>query len=130
MYSLGDDIGKLILRLMLGILMLFHGVPKLIGGIDPIRGMLAGAGLPEVLAWGVYVGEVLAPVMLIIGFYARWGAVLIVINMLFAIFLAHSHEIFALTERGAWAIELQGFFLFTALALVFTGPGGLSINRR
>ncbi len=129
MYSLGDDIGKLILRLMLGVLMLFHGVPKLIHGIDGIRGMLAGAGLPEILAYGVYVGELLAPVMLIIGFYARWGAGLIVVNMLFAIFLAHPHEIFLLTERGAWALELQGFFLLTALALVFTGPGGLSINR-
>ncbi len=130
MYSLTDDIGKLILRLMLGVLMLFHGVPKLVGGLDGIRSMLAGAGLPEILAYGVYVGEVLAPVLLIIGFYARWGAALIVVNMLFAIFLAHPHEVFMLTERGAWALELQGFFLFTALALAFTGPGGFGINRR
>jgi putative oxidoreductase len=35
-----------------------------------------------------------------------------------------------LTESGAWALELQAFFLFTALALVFMGPGRFSINRR
>ncbi|MCC5812627.1 MAG: DoxX family protein [Ectothiorhodospiraceae bacterium] len=130
MQSLNDDVGKLILRLTLGILMLFHGIPKILGGVAGIKGMLAGAGLPEFIAYGVYVGEVLAPILIIIGFYARWGALLVVINMIFAIFLAHSHELFALNQHGAWALELQGFFLFTALALMFTGPGGIGLNRR
>lgn len=124
-----DDVGKLLLRLTLGLLMLPHGIAKLIGGVGGIQGMLAGAGLPEFLAFGAYIGEVIAPLMIIAGWYCGIGALLIIINMLFAIFLAHSHEIFMLTETGGWAIELQAFFLFTAVVLLFTGPGRIGMNR-
>ncbi len=126
---MADDAGKLILRLTLGILMLLHGIAKISGGVDGLEKMVAGAGLPSVLAYGVYVGEVLAPLLVIFGFYARFGAAIIVVNMLFAIFLAHRTDLFLLTRTGGWALELQGFFLFTALALVFMGPGRYGINR-
>lgn len=128
--SSGNDIGKLILRLTLGILILLHGIDKLMHGVGPIQGMVTGAGLPAFFAYGVYLGEVLGPVLLILGFYARIGAVLIALNMIVAIGLAHSGEIFALNIHGAWAIELQGMFLFTAVALAIMGPGGIGINRR
>jgi putative oxidoreductase len=126
---MADDAGKLILRLTLGILMLLHGIAKISGGVDGLEKMVAGAGLPSVLAYGVYVGEVLAPLLVIFGFYARFGAAIIVVNMLFAIFLAHRADLFLLTRSGGWALELQGFFLFTALALVFMRPGRFGINR-
>ena len=125
-----DDIGKLILRLTLGLLILFHGVAKLISGVDPIAGMLQGAGLPAFMAYGVLIGEVVAPILLIIGFYARVGAAVIAINMVFAILLAHAGEIFTLGPQGGWQLELQGMFLFTAVALVFTGPGAIAVNQR
>lgn len=117
------DIGKLILRLTLGILMLFHGVAKLSSGVAGIKGMLAGVGLPEFIAYGVFVGEIIAPLMLMIGFYSRVGAALIIVNMLFAIGLAHTGDIFALTGHGGWALELQAFFMLNAVALIFLGPG-------
>jgi putative oxidoreductase len=127
---MADDAGKLILRLTLGILILLHGIAKISGGVSGVEKMLAGAGLPSVLAFGVYVGEVLAPLLVILGFYARFGAAIIVVNMLFAILLAHRADLFLMTRTGGWALELQGFFLFTALALAFMGPGRLGINRR
>ncbi len=127
---MGDDIGKLIVRIMLGVLILLHGFAKLSNGVSGIEGMLQGMGLPATLAFGVYIGEVLAPILVLIGLYARVGAGLIVVNMLFAILLAHSNEIFVLGKQGGWTLELQGMFLFTALALVFMGPGKYSINRR
>ena len=126
---MADDAGKLILRLTLGILMLLHGIAKIFGGVDGLEKMVAGAGLPSVLAYGVYVGEVLAPLLVIFGFFSRFGAAIIVVNMLFAIFLAHRADLFLLTRSGGWALELQGFFLFTALALVFMRPGRFAINR-
>ncbi|MGH8727266.1 MAG: DoxX family protein [Burkholderiales bacterium] len=127
---MGDDAGKLILRITLGVLILLHGIGKLTKGVSGIEGMLQGIGLPAFFAFGAYVGEVLAPILVLIGFYARVGAALIVANMLFAILLAHSQEVFTLTKNGGWALELQGMFLFTALALAFMGPGRYSINRR
>lgn len=125
-----NDTGKLVLRLTLGILILLHGIAKLTNGIAPIEGMVTGMGMPAIIAYGVYAGEILGPVLLIVGFYARIGAALIAINMLVAIALAHSNEIASLGPTGGWALELQGMFLFTAIALMLMGPGRLGINQR
>ncbi|MBS3800320.1 MAG: DoxX family protein [Thioalkalivibrio sp.] len=129
MASTLDDTGKLVLRLTLGILILLHGVAKVTGGISGIEAMVTSAGLPAALAYGVYVGEILAPILLILGLYARVGAVLIAINMIFAIAFAHTDELLQLTRHGGWALELQGMFLFAAIALALSGPGRFGINR-
>ena len=124
------DMGKLILRLALGLLILLHGIGKLKGGVAPIEQMLTAHGLPAFLAWGALVGEVLGPILLIVGFYARIGAVLIAINMLTAFALVHVAQLGQLNEQGGWALELQGMFLFTAIALALLGPGRYSVNGR
>lgn len=127
---MSDDAGKLILRLTLGVLMLFHGYAKITKGIGGIETSVVGLGLPAWVAYGVYVGEVLAPLLLIAGFYARVGGALIVINMLFAITLSHSKQLFDIGRTGGWALELQGFFLLTGLVVLLIGPGRFGINRR
>lgn len=127
-----NDAGKLILRLTVAGLMLFHGVHKLVGLPDSIGwmgGALANYHLPAFIAYGVLIGEVIAPLMILFGYFARIGALLVVANMAFAILLAHTAQFFTLNGQGGWALELQGFYLLTALALVFLGPGKYSINR-
>ena len=123
--SLNDDTGKLVLRLTVAGLMLFHGVAKILhpGSLDFIGGMLGGYGLPAILAYGVYVGEVVAPLMVIVGYRARVGALLMAVNMLFAIVLAHSGDLFSMSEHGGWSVELQMFYLLTAIAVMFLGSG-------
>ena len=96
------------------------------GGIST---SLISAGLPGWVAYGVYIGEVFAPLLLIFGFYARVGGLLIMTNMMFAIFLSHSSQLFDLGKSGGWALELQGFFLLTGLVVALIGPGRFSINR-
>ena len=120
-----EEFGKLLLRLGVGSLMLFHGYSKLMnpGSLDWIGGTLAGNGLPSVLAYGVYVGEVLAPLMIIVGLYARLGGWLVVVNMLFALGLAHSGEFLSLGEHGGWALEVQGFYLLGGLVVAMLGSG-------
>lgn len=125
-----DKTGKFILRVVLGVIVLLHGIGKLQGGIAPIAGMVTANGLPAWVAYGVYAGEVIGPLLLIAGFYARVGAALIAVNMLFALFLAHRGEVFALTPHGAWAIETQALMLFGAIALVLMGPGKPSFNEK
>ena len=125
-----QDLGKFVLRVTLGLLVLLHGIAKITGGIDPIVGMVQGAGLPGFLAYGAYVGEVIAPILLIIGFQTRLAAILVAVNMLFAIGLAHRAEVFALNAGGGWAIELQGMFLFTAIAIALLGAGRFSLDRK
>jgi len=125
-----EDAGKLILRLTVGVLLLLHGVAKISTGVGGISGMLTGAGLPAELAYGVYIGEILAPLLVILGLYARIGALIIVVNMLFAIGLVHMKDLYVLTKTGGWGIELQAFFLLTALVVALIGPGRYAVNRR
>jgi putative oxidoreductase len=125
-----EDSGLLLLRLTLGVLILLHGLAKLTGDIGGIQGMLQQIGLPAALAYGVYIGEIIAPLLLIAGWFARVAAGVIAINMVFALLLAHRGEFFTLTQQGGWALELQGMFLLTAVALALTGPGNFSINQR
>lgn len=127
---MNESVGKLILRIALGSMILLHGIAKLTGGIGGITGMVTSAGLPSFFAYGVYIGEVVAPLMILLGWYSRIGAAIIAINMLVAIGLAHRGELFVLGQSGGWAIELQGMFLFTAISLALLGPGRFSINQR
>ena len=125
-----QDFGKLVLRLVLGALILLHGISKLKNGLGPIEGMVVAHGLPGFVAYGALVGEVVAPLMLLFGVYARIGAVLIAINMLFAFAMVHMAQLGQLNEQGGWALELQGMFLFTAIAIALLGPGRYAINSR
>lgn len=125
-----NDFARFLLRIALGALVLLHGIAKLRGGMGYIEETVVAHGLPGVLAYGVLLGEVLGPLMLLLGLYARAGAALIAINMLFAIGLVHRAELFTLGQSGGWALELQGMFLFTAIALALLGPGRFSLNDK
>src|SRR5690606_35879675 len=107
-----DDLGKLVLRLALGILLLLHGVAKLLNGIGPIEGMLVARGMPAFFAWAVYLGEVAAPLLLIFGLYTRLGGLLVLLNMVVAVLLVHTGHFFELGNSGGWRLELQALYLF------------------
>jgi len=121
---------RLLLRVTLGVLILLHGIAKLQDGVGGIEGMLVARGLPAELAYAVFIGEVLGPLMLIVGFHARIGAVLVAINMVVAIVLVHMRQLASLNEQGGWAIELQAIYLVSAIALALSGPGRFGINGR
>ncbi|MEQ5835960.1 DoxX family protein [Marinobacter sp. R17] len=122
------DLGKLIVRLTLGGLILFHGIAKLFHGVGFVESQLASHGLPTVLAYGVYIGEILAPLMVILGYHTRIGAMIIVVNMIVAFALVHMGQLLTLSQSGGWALELQGFYLFIALGVVFLGPGRYKLH--
>ncbi len=121
----GDAAGKLILRLTVGILILFHGVSKILHPdvLDMISKQLATAGLPAVVAYGVYFGEVVAPLMIVFGIFARIGGLIVTVNMIFAIWLVHTSQLLTMSKTGGWALELQGFYLLCGLAIFFLGSG-------
>ena len=128
---MNESTGKLVLRITLGVLVLLHGISKLRGGIGWLDGTLEAAGLPAFLKYGVYVGEVLAPLAVLAGWYARIGAWLIAVNMLFALGLAHGAELFQINpESGGLKLELQYMFFFSAIALALIGPGRYAVNQK
>lgn len=128
--SFGDAFGKLVLRLTVGGLILMHGLHKVLhpDSLTFINNQLTAADLPALLSYGVYVGEVLAPLMIIFGVLARLGGLLVMVNMIFAIALAHSGQLLALTQHGGWALELQAFFLFGGLAIFALGSGRFALS--
>ncbi|TNF02830.1 MAG: DoxX family protein [Gammaproteobacteria bacterium] len=125
-----QSLATLILRLGLGVMILLHGVAKIMhpGTLDFIGGKLSNFGLPGELAYLVYLGEILAPLMVIFGYFNRLGAIFIIGNMLAAIILVHSSEVFSLTDHGGWAIELQGMFLLAAVAVALLGTGKYALR--
>jgi len=126
---MADNIGKLVLRFMLGGMMLFHGIDKALHGIAFIKGIMRVHGLPEALAYGVYVGEILAPLFLILGWKSRFWAGVMVVNMAVAIYFTQAGSLFKLGTHGAWAVEVPMFYMLSALAIVFLGSGKYAIIR-
>jgi putative oxidoreductase len=124
-----QSVGKLLLRLMVGGLLLFHGVDKILHGIGFIENMMRMQGLPEQVAFGVYIGEVLAPVMLLLGWRSRWWAGIIALNMAAAIYLVHLKSILTLGAHGSWALETPVLFLMSALAITFLGSGKYALTK-
>lgn len=123
-----DDLGKLLLRGVLAALILVHGLSKLIGGAGFITALVAKAGLPPALGYLVYVGEVLAPLLVLLGIWTRIGAAIMAINFVVAVLLVHTAQLLSLNKTGGWALELQGMYLFAAIAVVLLGAGRYSLG--
>jgi len=127
--STNDDLGKLITRLTCSILMLVHGYSFLMGD----RAMVARVqsyDLPEIVAWGgAIMGELVGPALMALGIYSRIGALLVMVFMITAIGMSHHDHIFEFAPRGGGLyIELQLFFLLTALATFTMGAGRIGMN--
>jgi putative oxidoreductase len=124
-----NDIGKLLLRISLGVLILFHGIHKLIHGLSGVKSMLISAGWPEFLAYGVYVGELIVPIFIILGLYARVASLVLAFNMFLAIYLAYGFS-FSIGKYGALSIETPLLYLIMAIMVFLFGSGKYSVNAK
>lgn len=126
-----EDIALLLLRVTLALNLLLHGIAKIVHpeSLGWIGDQLSSRGLPAFLSYGVFMGELVAPALILVGLFTRPAAALVVVNMIFALFLAHSGELFSLNETGGWAIELQSFYLMVAVVLMITGAGRFGVVK-
>jgi len=122
-----SDIGVLILRVTVGGLLLFHGIHKIQSGLEEQMGLLAAKGIPTFFMYFVYVSEVLAPVLIVLGIFTRLAAASIVGTLVVVLYVA-PFPLMALGPHGEWAIELQILYLMVPLALFFIGPGRFSAH--
>ena len=125
-----NDIAKLLLRLTVGVMVLFHGVDKIINGISGIKHLTTNAGLPEFLAYGIYVGEIVVPILIILGVYARVASLVLAFNMLVAIFLAYGGSLFTLGKHGAPSFELPFLYLIMSVVIFMIGSGKYAVNSK
>ena len=124
-----EDLGKFLLRLAVGGLMLFHGVHKLIDGVDGIAGMLTAQGLPGFIAYGVLVGEVVAPCLIILGIATRPAALVLAFTMVVAWLMVGTGKTWLLDKTGAWASENLMNFFIGALAGACLGAGRYAFGK-
>lgn len=129
--SHSEDIGKFLLRLTVALLMLFHGVGK-IGDLTGVMAILGKNGFPVFWAYFIYVGEVIAPLMLLIGYRIKVASLIMSFTILAASLLVFSDKFFTLGKHGAYALEVQAFYIFVGISIFFLGNDRfcLSINRK
>ena len=124
------DVALLLLRVAIAVVVFFHGIFKLRHGVAWIGGPLGKVGLPAWLAYGTYVAEVLAPVLLMFGILARWAALAIAVDMLMAIVLVLRPRVFMINKSGGgWGIELEALIGLCALAIAIAGSGRFAVLR-
>jgi len=123
MNSKNTDSGLLILRISIGGLMLFHGVSKILHGISFLTDNMG------VVGYAVYIGEVLAPLAILLGWRTKIASVIFAINCIVAVAVAHSGEIFSISDHGGYALELLMLYLLGSIALIFTGAGRYAVSH-
>ena len=132
-----EDMGMLIVRLTLGIVMFPHGAQKLLGwfggaGFAGTLQAMTGMGLPAVVVFLVILCEFFGSIALITGFLGRVGAFGILCVMVGAIVMAHWPNGFFMNWFGNQKGEGYEYHLLAiglALAILVKGSGSLSIDR-
>jgi putative oxidoreductase len=118
------DIGLAILRIAPSSLMLTHGIPKLqkmLGGDFAFANPLGIGEAPSLFL--TVIGEVICPILIILGYKTRWAAVPAAITMFVAAFVVHASDPIDVKEKAF-------LYLFAFVAVIFTGPGSFSIDRK
>jgi putative oxidoreductase len=77
-----EDLGKLLIRIAVAGIVLFHGWAKLMHGVEWIKQPLGLFGLPGFLAYWTYIGEIIPPVLIILGYRTRPAALVVACDVL------------------------------------------------
>ncbi|MGB8704864.1 MAG: DoxX family protein [Gillisia sp.] len=116
--------GLLILRIGIALLMLTHGIPKLLLLLsgDEIHFLdFLGLGASVSLALAVF-AEVVCAILLFLGLATRWASIPLIVTMLVAIFKAHGADPFNIKE-------LAVVYLLIFLTLLVAGGGKYSLQQ-
>lgn len=130
MTSFQENLAKLILRVTVSALILLH-TWAVVNGEEAIRDTLVRWNLPVELAWTAVIFEGIAPIMVILGLYARLGALMMTFWMVMAFALAHidTGHIYELAANGVgWRVEGPFFFLALSLVVYLQGAGRFGLN--
>jgi putative oxidoreductase len=133
-----DDVGMLIVRLALGIVIFPHGAQKLVGWFGghgfaaTMEFFTSQMGLPAAIVLLVIIAEFFGSLSLITGFLGRVGAFGVLCVMLGAIFMVHLPNGFFMnwygTQKGE-GFEYHLLAIGMAIAVMVKGSGRFSIDR-
>lgn len=116
------DFASLLLRISLGLLMLSHGIPKLMNLMngDMQFGDPIGIGIPASLTLTVF-AEVFCSLLLLFGLWTRLALIPLIFTMIVAVFIVHIND-----DLGTK--ELAFMYLFGYCALFLLGNGKYAID--
>ena len=121
--------GVAVLRVMVGLIFLAHGVQKLFGeGFGGVAGMMGGLGIPApaLAAVVLVLVELLGGVALILGLFTRLAAVPLAFSMLVATVLVHLPNGFFSSSGG---VEFTLLLTVACVALAMTGSDEAALDR-
>ena len=129
--GINPELGLAILRIVLGVIFVAHGWPK-IAGVDGTAAFLGGLGIPAPLiaAWALTVLELGGGILLLVGFLVTPVALLLTAHMLLGIVLVHAAHGFYVLDGGTLGIEFNLLLAASLMMLVFGGPGLASLDSR
>jgi len=129
--GLNPGLGLALLRLVVGIVFLGHGGPKLAGGIGETAGALASAGVPAstLAAWTIGVLETAGGALVLVGLFVGPLASLLTLDVLLGSLVAALPHGFRATGTGtAW--ETPALLAAATLTLALAGPGRWALQDR
>jgi putative oxidoreductase len=122
--AIKNDIALAILRIAPSIMLLTHGIPKLqkilAGNLEFADPLGLGPAPSLILA---VIGEVVCPILIILGIRTRWAAIPIIIMMFVAGLIHHGNDGFPTKEK---ALLYLTFFIVIWLL----GPGKYSVDKK
>lgn len=123
---LNPPLAHFILRVVLGALFVAHGYPKLFKNFSGVAGWFDSIGLKPGKFWALVAGSVefFGGLLLILGAWVQLVGILLAVMMLVAMWKAKWGRV-GLTDQGGWELDL--IYLVAALALVMMGGGMYSI---
>lgn len=118
-----NNLALLVLRIGASAMMLTHGIPKIerlfnspIEFPDPLG---IGALFSLILT---IIGEVIAPILIIIGLKSRFASIVVLITMLVAAFVVHANDSFGQKEKAL-------LYALCFIVIFLAGPGKFSIDK-
>lgn len=130
--GMNPELGLAILRVVLGVVFIAHGIPKLSGGIEETAGFFEMLNIPAplVTAWFIALLETLGGLMLLVGFFVTPVSLLLSIHMFVGIILVHAENGFYVVGEGQGGIAFNLLLIASLLAMIFCGPGLAAIDNR
>jgi putative oxidoreductase len=128
-----NDAVFLVARAMLALIFLVSGFGKLMA-VAGISGMLQKMGFPqsELMGYAIGIFELVAGLLILVGFMTRWAALGLFVFTGITIFMAHNFWTMEGAQFAAQRIQAMKNIAMMGglLLLAFAGPGGYSVDAR
>ena len=119
--------GSLVLRIGLGVMWISHALLKLfVFTIPGLGGWLESQGFPAFLAWPLFITELAAGILILIGYYGRYISVAMTPILLIAAW-THLPNGWVHTNQGG-GYEYPLFLVIVSIAHFIFGDGRIAIH--